>query len=199
MSGSHHTLQILSRAGAKMQWFVSLEIPWIRKISPKLMLMKRIEGKYEMRLTRWLGVLVVALLCCHGNKLCVTSWLRVSYFHEGTLSELLPLPREPGCLMPGSQHHPRYFCCPVPGVEKCEAAVGDQSQAAFYLFISLLRWPGCKHTVFHLHDLLTGHPCLPSLGPCLEVLDNGPAISFQIRPGCQEGPGKTLESSLLSL
>lgn len=76
----------------------------------------------------------MVLLCCQGNKFRVITLLIGSYFHEGTLSELLHLSRKPHCLMPGSQHHPCYFCYPVPGVEKSEAA-GDESQASFYLFI----------------------------------------------------------------
>lgn len=36
MSGSHHTLQIPSRVGAKTQWCVGLELQWIRKIFPNV-------------------------------------------------------------------------------------------------------------------------------------------------------------------
>lgn len=55
-------------------------------------------------------------------------------FPWGQFKWTTPSPEKPGCLVPGSQHHPR-FCCPVPEVEKCEAAGGDESQASFYLFV----------------------------------------------------------------
>ena len=74
--------------------------------------------------------------------------------------------------MPGSQHHPHYFCCPVPEVEKCEAAGEDESQASFSYLFNHAAGLGAI-TVFHLHDLLIGNPCLPSLGPCLDALAAG--------------------------
>ena len=83
-----------------------------------------------------------------------------------------PSPEKPGCLVPGSQHHPHYFCCPVPEVEKCEAAGEDESQASFSYLFNHAAGLGAI-TVFHLHDLLIGNPCLPSLGPCLDALAAG--------------------------
>ena len=50
VSGSHYALQTLSRMRAKTQWFVGLEVQWIRRNFPKLMLMKR---KGERRKLGW--------------------------------------------------------------------------------------------------------------------------------------------------
>ena len=57
----------------------------------------------------------------------------------------------------------------MPEVEKCEAAGEDESQASFSYLFNHAAGLGAI-TVFHLHDLLIGNPCLPSLGPCLDAL-----------------------------
>lgn len=103
--------------------------------------------------------------------------------------------------MPGSQHHPHYFCCPVPEVEKCEAAGEDESQASFSYLFNHAAGLGAI-TVFHLHDLLIGNPCLPSLGPCLDALAAGlgyfipniPWVPIMIKKKKQKNP---LENSVV--
>lgn len=96
----------------------------------------------------------------------VTSMMIGSYFHEGTLSEQLPL-REARLLVPGSQHHP--FCCPVPEVEKCEAA-GEMKPGILLLICltTLLAW--VQSHSFSFTWSANWNPYLPSLSPCLEAL-----------------------------
>lgn len=197
MSGSHHTLQIPSRVGAKTQWCVGLELQWIRKIFPNVNEKNRRQVWKEV--DKMTGSLVYgsALLSeeqALSNSLVdneLFSWGRFKWAARSPQIARPPHAREPA--------PPPPLLLPVAWGWNMWGSCGRR-EPGILLFIYLTTLlAGHNYKVFHLHDLLIGYPYLPSLGPHLEALEAGPGHFIPNMSWMPEWPGKTLENSVLNI